>query len=89
MDTEGTQETYRFIRTMDLFFDYLNVKNPLESKLKRKDSRAPYHKCNNWSFKVRNSVFRILKGFYFLIMVIAVVKKIFFGLPECRVRVGN
>ena len=38
----------------------------MESKLKRKDSHAPYHKCNDWRFKVRNSV---LKGFC-LIMVI-------------------
>ena len=67
MDREETQETYKFIRTMDLFFDCLNVKNPLESKLKRKDSRAPYCKYNDWRFKVRNSVLK--KVLLFLIMV--------------------
>ena len=53
---EETQETHKFIRQMDLFFDCLNVKNPLESKLKRKDSRAPYRKCNDWRFKVQASI---------------------------------
>lgn len=52
MGRDDTQETYKFVRMMDLFFDCLNVKNPLESKLKRKDSRAPYSKCDDWRFKV-------------------------------------
>ena len=52
VDDEGTRETRTLIRMMDRFFDCVNVKNPLEHKLKRKDTRAPFHKVNDWRFKV-------------------------------------
>ena len=41
LDEDKTTETRLFIRMMDTFFDAMNVKNPLEGKHKRKDSRAP------------------------------------------------
>ena len=37
---------------MDVFFDYLNVKNSMEHKLKRKEAKAPYRKASDWRFKV-------------------------------------
>ena len=55
LDDDNTCETRKMIRMMDIFFDCLNVKNPLEHKLKRKDSRAPYCKVNDWRFKVCES----------------------------------
>ena len=55
LDDDSTRETRKLIRMMDIFFDYLNVKNPLEHKLKRKDSHAPYRKVNDWRFKVCES----------------------------------
>ena len=33
-------------------FDCLNVKNPIEHKLKRKDARAPCWKTSDWRFRV-------------------------------------
>ena len=52
LDEEKTRETRLFIRMMDRFFDALNVKNPLEGKHKRKDSRAPYYSTKDERFKV-------------------------------------
>ena len=37
---------------IDLFFDALNVKNPLEGKLKRKPFRLPYYSYQDERFKV-------------------------------------
>lgn len=53
INEEGTRETRLFIRMIDKFFDYLNVKSPLLSKLKRKDSIAPYKSPSDERFKVR------------------------------------
>ena len=44
---DDTQETWRFIRMMGVFFDCLNVKNPIEHKMKRKEARALYRKVND------------------------------------------
>ena len=52
LDNDATRETRLFIRLMDIFFDCLNVKSPIEGKLKRKDSRLPYKKPDDWRFKV-------------------------------------
>lgn len=52
LDRDGTRETRLFIRMIDTFFDYLNVKSPLLSKLKQKDSIAPYHSRSDERFKV-------------------------------------
>jgi len=42
MDNESMQQTRIFIRMVDRFFDYLNVKSPNMAQLKRKGSIAPY-----------------------------------------------
>ena len=52
VDEERTSETWQFIRMIDLFFDALNVKNPLEGKLKRKTFHHPYCSPQNERFKV-------------------------------------
>ena len=52
VDEERTSETWQFIRMIDLFFDALNVKNPLEGKLKRKTFHHPYCNSQNERFKV-------------------------------------
>ncbi len=52
MDEERTRETRHFIRMIDMFFDALNVKNPLEGKLKRKPYRLPYYSHQDERFKV-------------------------------------
>ena len=56
VDEERTRETRQFIRMIDLFFDALNVKNPLEGKLKRKPFRLPYYNCRDERFKVSNTI---------------------------------
>ena len=56
MDEDRTKETRQFIRMIDLFFDALNVKNPLEGKLKRKPFRFPYYTPQDERFKVYLSV---------------------------------
>jgi len=52
VDEERTSETRQFIRMIDLFVDALNVKNPLEGKLKRKPFRLPYYNSQDEWFKV-------------------------------------
>lgn len=39
LDEERSRETRLFIRMMDLFFDAVNVRNPVEGHHKRKPSR--------------------------------------------------
>ena len=51
-NNERTKETRKFIRMIDTFFDCLNVKSPLEGKLKRKQFRSPYTSPNDERFKV-------------------------------------
>ena len=53
MDNEKTKQTRLFIRMIDHFFDYMNVKSPLLSQMKRKDSIAPYRSPSDHRFKVR------------------------------------
>ena len=55
MDNEKTKQTRLFIRMIDHFFDYMNVKSPLLSQMKRKDSIAPYRSPSDHRFKVRNA----------------------------------
>ena len=52
LDNDRTKETRRFIRMVDRFFDYLNVRSPLVHQLKRKESIAPYAKPTDERFKV-------------------------------------
>ena len=52
MDNDSTQQTRVFIRMVDRFFDYLNVKSPKVALRKRKDSIAPYKTPNDERFKV-------------------------------------
>ena len=52
MGNEKTKQTRLFIRMIDHFFDYMNVKSPLLSQLKRRDSIAPYRSPSNYHFKV-------------------------------------
>lgn len=37
-----------------IFFYFLNMKNPIEHKVNRKDARAPYWKTSDWGFRVCN-----------------------------------
>ena len=53
LDNAGTRETRLFIRMIDRFFDYLNVKGPKQHLLKRKDSIAPYTKPTDERLKVK------------------------------------
>ena len=55
MDSDKNQQTRLFIRTIDRFFDYLNVKSPKAHAFKRKDSIAPYEKPTDERVKVRYS----------------------------------
>ena len=52
LDNDGTRETRLFIRMVDRFFDYLNVKGPKQHLLKRKDNIAPYTKPTDERFRV-------------------------------------
>ena len=52
LNNKGTRETRVFIRMIDTFFDYLNVKSPKLGQLKRKDSILPYRLCSDERFKV-------------------------------------
>ncbi len=52
VDEERTRETRHFIRMIDMLFDALNVKNPLERKLKRKPSQLPYYSHQDEQFKL-------------------------------------
>ena len=53
INRDNTRETRVFIRMIDRFFDYLNVKSPILYKLKNKDSIAPYKTPSDERFKVR------------------------------------
>ena len=55
MGNEKTKQTRLFIRMIDHFFDYMNVKSPLLSQLKRKDSIAPYHSPSDYRFKAMHT----------------------------------
>ena len=52
MDNDNTQQTLLFIKMVDRFFDYLNVKSPLMAQWKRKESIAPYKSPLDPRFKV-------------------------------------
>jgi len=52
MDDDNTQQTRLFIRMVDRFFDYLNVKSPLMAQWKRKESIVPYKSPQDPQFKV-------------------------------------
>ena len=47
VDEERARETRQFIRMIDLFFDALNVKNPLEGKLKHFISHTTAPRMND------------------------------------------
>ena len=69
LDNDGTQQTRLFIRMIDKFFDCLNAKGPLMSKLKRKDDIAPYTTALDRRFEViiicnHASFFSILTNYY-------------------------
>ena len=52
LDCDGTQQTRLFIRMIDRFFDYLNVRSPVLGHMKRKESIAPYKSPSDYRFKV-------------------------------------
>ena len=52
LDNDSTQQTRVFIRMIDRFFDYLNVKSPLMAQMKRKESIAPYKSPKDERFTV-------------------------------------
>ena len=52
MNRDGTEQTRLFIRIVDQFFDYLNVKNSKLCDWKRKPSRAPYKNSRDERLKV-------------------------------------
>jgi hypothetical protein len=52
LDNDNTRETRLFIRMVDRFFDYLNVRSPLAHQLQRKESIAPFRKPTDCRFKV-------------------------------------
>ena len=54
IDNDNTQQTRLFIRMVDRFFDYMNVKSPLMAQLKRKESIAPYRSPQDPRFEVSN-----------------------------------
>lgn len=56
MDNDRTQQTRLFIRMVDMFFNCLNVKSPMQGKLKRKDNLIPYKSPHDERFKVRLSL---------------------------------
>lgn len=55
LDDDRTQETRKFIRMMDSFFDCLNVKSPKEGVFKRKDFRLPYKSPTDVRFSVSST----------------------------------
>ena len=55
MDREGTEQTRLFIRMVDRFFDYLNVKSPKTSNWQRKESRAPCRDSRDERLKACNA----------------------------------
>ena len=46
------EETVRFIRMVDKFFDCLNVTNLVNGKRKRKSFQSPYTSSNDFRIKV-------------------------------------
>ena len=56
LNPDGTREMRLFIRMIDIFFDYLNVKSVMLSDFKRKDSIAPYASLSDERFKVSLSI---------------------------------
>ena len=52
LNKEGTEQTQLFIRMVDTFFEYLNVKSTLMAKTKLKLSREVYHSSSDARFKV-------------------------------------
>ena len=59
-DRDETVETRQFIRLMDMFFDCLNVRNPIEGKLRRKGFREPYRSPHDERFSVCNCCTSVL-----------------------------
>ena len=52
LNKEGTEQTWLFIRMVDTFFGYLNVKSTLTVKTKLKPSRELYRSSSDARFKV-------------------------------------
>ena len=87
MDREETQETYKFIRTMDLFFDCLNVK--IHCSQSQREKTVVLH-ITNVMIGVSKYIYKHLFGYFnvrtciikhtSLWLIIAVVKERFFGL---------
>jgi len=53
-DCDETVETRQFVRLMDMFFDCLNVQNPIGGKLRRKGFWEPYRSPHDEQFSVCN-----------------------------------
>ena len=56
LNNDSTKETRLFIRMMDHFFDYLNVRFPKLHQFKRKDSISPYTKPTDERFTVCTTI---------------------------------
>ena len=57
LNREDTRETRLFIRMIDHFFDYLNVKGPRIGQWKKKDALLPYRSHTDERFKVYSWLF--------------------------------
>jgi len=63
LNNDDTQQTRLFIRMIDRFFDYLNVKSPKMAGFKRKDSTAPYRRSDDERFKVCSHLYKFVTIF--------------------------
>ena len=64
LDNDDTLETRTFIRMFDWFFDTMSA---LQGKFKRKDIMEPFHKEDDFRFKVRNVITIIMHYYYVLL----------------------
>ena len=71
LNRDATRETRVFIRMIDRFFDYLNVKSPKLALLKRKDSIAPYKSSSDERFNVIIVLLAINAAVYQLQILVA------------------
>ena len=60
----GTEETERFVRVFDKFFDCLNVRAIDEGLTKRKPNLAPYRAVDDERLKVHNIIVLLLVETY-------------------------
>ena len=61
LDNDDTLETRTIIRMFDWFFDTMSA---LQGKFKRKDIMEPFHKEDDFRFKVRN----VITHYYYVLL---------------------